>query len=269
MTSLPPKPVYRIAPVGHPKLAGLFVLFFASAVVCALAPDAALAAGVDPDALAAYGSPLYLVVANGSYLELDFGFWLVYLPPTTSAGRISLTSPAADAGVRGYILTETGSGPLPGNNVIPWPSGQELLQFSTSDPQVATVSPAGEILFLKPGWVQVTVKSSVSEVNYLYQVMPLAFGIGASKSDVIASLGEPDVVQPVKLVGPAETRVHGRLYQADKDKTITVEHWQWEAYPGLVVVVNPATGKVDAIINWGQEFLAEAFREATRPKLKL
>jgi hypothetical protein len=228
------------------------------------------AAGTDPQAaFLVLGTPAYLLVADDTYIEVDFGYWLVYLPSATT-GKISIgPGQGTDSTVRGYILTETGAGPLPGNNSIPWQTGTEYLEFLSSDPSVATVTSNGQLLFLRPGWVQITVKGRVSQVNQLYQIVTLPFGLGATRADVIAALGEPDLAEPVSVTNPDQKTLHGRTYQPQPGKSISVEHWQWEAYPGLVVVIDKSTGKVDAIINWGQEFMAEAFREATRIRLQL
>ncbi|MBE3576476.1 MAG: hypothetical protein IMX00_02085 [Limnochordales bacterium] len=232
------------------------------------APLEAQAESTQPGDSLPLGSADYLMVADGIYIRINFGHWLVYLPASAS-GKAATGSGQAAESVRGYILTETGAGPLPGNNSIPWETGTEYLQFLSSDPEVATVTSNGQLHFLRPGWVQIKVKSRASEVNQLYRVVSLSFGAGAARGDVIAALGQPDFVQPVNVSHPSQTQLHGRTYQPQPGKSISVEHWQWEAYPGLVVVIDPSTGKVDAIINWGQEMMAEAFREATRIRLRL
>ncbi|MBE3582563.1 MAG: hypothetical protein IMX01_00420 [Limnochordaceae bacterium] len=219
--------------------------------------------------LPAMGAPtdLNLAVQGGNSLTVTFGEWLVYLPAEGGAGKLSLgsgTQPLRLQPVTGYVLVHAGAVLLPGNNTLLWSGGPETLLFRSSDPQVATISPQGQLQFLSPGTVQITVASQVSEVNWLYRVIALPFGPGDSQAQVVAALGSPDEVESVQVAPGQQVYRYGHLFQATGGKSIRKELWSWEGYPGLVVVYDPSSAKVESVINWGQELLADQWRQATQ-----
>lgn len=172
-------------------------------------------------------NPEELVLSDGTKLTVHYGDNLFYLIGSGDQeeycgyGRVAVESKEALVYENRYVKSKTGE--------------TLVLEFSSTDPELAPIDEEGTIAFRKPGDLIVAVAVADKAVQIPIRVALIPLNEGMTDEEVIERLGLPDARHEGHVPWLDGTSVDGIYYYASGVYGTLYHHWLYPEFPKAVL----------------------------------